>query len=369
MNKFVGNITEEMCVIDNKVFKLEDIEKMGINEFSTSVHIHPLKGLFKYFSNTKVYVKSEKKYRNYSFEALKNNTVFLQDAVNFDDCFDCAVDLDYNDFFYNRLLKYCEYFDIEINNHQDINSLVILLAKKLYDYRNIDKALKNIKHFDNEIINLRLKIFVTGVFSNVYKKQDWNEAISLVIKNEYDEFRNVLSEFKISCFSTSPYLNRMWSSSYANNNKGFCIEYEIDLNNQESIDMYANIFPVIYSQKRNDFIPLSLNIDEFPSEDDLWQMYYNGLLRKSIHWMDQMEWRLIMHKNSITDNPMYFFKIKKIYLGNKMPKNERLKIIRYCKKHYIEYVGLIRKSNSFDLVECYNDCFICYNNNFDKNNM
>ena len=101
-------------------------------------------------------------------------------------------------------------------------------------------------------------------------------------------------------------------------------------------------------------------MDKSPSKDDLWQMYFNGLLRKSKHWEDQKEWRLILHKGFITQNPLPFFKIKKVYLGNKMPNKERLKIIKHCKKHSIEYVGIIRKNDSFDLIECNGDCAKCY---------
>lgn len=67
---------------------------MGLYNFSLSCHIYPLKSLFKYYPNVKKYVRKDKKYRNNSFETLKNNTVYLQDIKYLDDCFDCAVDLD-----------------------------------------------------------------------------------------------------------------------------------------------------------------------------------------------------------------------------------------------------------------------------------
>lgn len=99
--------------------------------------------------------------------------------------------------------------------------------------------------------------------------------------------------------------------------------------------------------------------DKSPNEDFLWQMFYNGLLRKSLYWSDQKEWRLVLIEDMIETNPIPFFKIKKVYLGNKMPKNDRLKIIKYCRNHKIEYVGLIRDNNSFALKECAGDCYSC----------
>ena len=88
-------------------------------------------------------------------------------------------------------------------------------------------------------------------------------------------------------------------------------------------------------------------------------MFFNGLLRKSLYWIDQKEWRLILHKDAIKENPIPFFKIKKVYLGNKMPRKERIKITKYCRAHEIEYVGLIRDRDSFNLKECKGDCYSC----------
>lgn len=53
---------------------------------------------------------------------------------------------------------------------------------------------------------------------------------------------------------------------------------------------------------------------------------------------------------------MPFYKIKKVYLGNRMPLKERKKIATYCRKNNIEYVGLERQPNSYNLVECKGDC-------------
>ncbi len=61
----------------------------------------------------------------------------------------------------------------------------------------------------------------------------------------------------------------------------------------------------------------------------------------------------------ISQKPLPFFKIKKIYLGNKMSIKEQGKLIKFCCRNKIEYVGLVRANNSFDLVECSGDCFTC----------
>ncbi len=353
----MGN-SNDSCYIDGKEYPLSEVEKMGWDNFCYSAHIHPYKSLFKYYPNTTKYIKKDKKRRNYSFEALQNNTIFLQDAENFDDCFDCAVDLDWNKFLFARAIKYCNYFCVNAES-DNVNDIVYALSTKLYELGTIEKCIDAISSLSDEVQRLHVEVFIREVFIKIFSGEQWMPAIFSTVHEEYKDFTKVLSKFKISCFSASPYLNRMWSSAYADNNKGFCVEYEVDLSTKNGMDLYNNIFPVIYSQTRNDFIPLSKSCDCVPAKDDLWQMYFNGLLRKSIHWQDQLEWRLILLEGLIPQNPIPFLKIKKVYLGNKMPSKERAKIIKFCRSNKIEYVGLVRASNSFDLVECGGDCFTC----------
>ena len=147
----------------------------------------------------------------------------------------------------------------------------------------------------------------------------------------------------------------MWSD-YGNKNKGFCIEYEIDLNDKQLFNnIYLNLFPVIYSQRRNDSKALCIIDDEEFDLNTLWQLYFNGLLRKSLYWIDQCEWRLILLDKMIHNNPIKFYKISKVYLGNKM-NNEDKKIIKeICKGKNIETSCILRKIDSFNLVECHNN--------------
>lgn len=349
----------DVCYIDGKEYLLSDVEAMGFDDFCVSSHIAPRCSLFKYFPNKREYVREKKQYRNYSFEALENNTVFLQDAQNFDDCFDCAVDLEWKSFLNNRVINYCKCFGLDIPSVVTIDKLVHILSLKLYKYGSAEETLKSI-HIVDLYQKEYIEVFIRRVFNTlILENKQWGEAIISAVKKEYDDFIKTLSKFKISCFSTSPYLNRMWSSAYANNNQGFCVEYEIDVTTEKLRNLYINIYPVIYSQHRNDFLKLSEHCDLLPTKEDLWQMYFNGLLRKSLHWKDQQEWRLILPDGLIEENPLPFFRIKKVYLGNKMPPKERKKIINYCRKHTIKYVGLKREINSFNLVECQGDCHEC----------
>ena len=350
---------KKTCQIVGKEYFLEEIEKMGLGKFREAFGF-PL-SLYKYYPNTRKYIAEEKRYRNFSIEALQNNTMFLQDAENFDDCFDCAIDLDWGKFLHNRLIKYCEYFSAKYKSESD-NDLVDAIALKFCEIGDIDKIIKVTSSIKDDVQKAYIERFVKLVYiRSVRQNENIFIAICNAVKEEYDEFKKTLSKFKITCFSESPYLNRMWSSSYGNNNRGFCIEYDMDLSKEVFYNIYFGLYPVIYSQERNDILRLSDSCDKSVTIDVLWQMYFNGLLRKSIYWKDQQEWRLIMLDKNIKENPMPFLKIKKVYLGNKMPLKERKKIIAYCRKNGIEYVGLVRDTNSFNLIECNKDCIDCIN--------
>lgn len=285
--------------------------------------------------------------------------MFLQDAENFDDSFDCAIDLDGEKFLHNRLRQYCDYFNITYLLENNIDELLYKLSIKFYNYGALENILKETSKYVDPIQKSSIEVFIKSVFIDVTSGMEWQPAIIKALENEYNDFVKTFKQFKISCFSSSPFLNRMWSSQYADENRGFCLEYEIDLSTTDKVNLFINTFPIIYSQKRNDTLPMSGDCDRTISKEYLWQIFFNGLLRKSLYWIDQKEWRLILHKDMIKENPIQFFKIKKVYLGNKMPRKERIKIIKYCHVHEIEYVGLIRDCNSFNLKECNGNCYSC----------
>lgn len=338
--QLLGIEPDDTCFMCGKIHHLSVIEQMGWEKFNIFVHINnPPCRLVRYF-----------RYNEKTIANLQEGTVYLNDVENFDDCFDCAVDLDYNKFREERLKQYCRYFNVDITSIQE--EMPHEIALKLLKFGTAQKAINEINNTLDNIQKLTIKHFVLYVFKNVDNSKDWVSAINTEIENEYENFKSMFKYFKMTCFTTSPYSNKMWAT---NDSRGFCVEYEINY----SSELYASIFPVIYSQKRNDFFPLSRNSDKKPTVDDLWQIYFNGLLRKSVHWAEQNEWRLIEYQSDKKAKNISFFKPKKVYLGNKMKANDREVIIAICNEKHIPYVGIIRKTDSFDLVECSEDCLSC----------
>ncbi len=109
--------------------------------------------------------------------------------------------------------------------------------------------------------------------------------------------------------------------------------------------------------------------DKYPTEENLWDIYLHGALRKSIDWAYQNEWRLIlpMGKAEGADYNLQFFPITKVYLGNRMPPQDRKKIIRICKQKVIPYSGVTRNPSLFEMEDCKILCEDCLKLNIKRN--
>lgn len=65
--------------------------------------------------------------------------------------------------------------------------------------------------------------------------------------------------------------------------------------------------------------------------------------------------------NMIPNNSCQFFKIKKVYLGNKMKKNDRWKLIEICNRNGIPYTGVIIAQEKYEMMDCTELCENCPN--------
>ena len=86
------------------------------------------------------------------------------------------------------------------------------------------------------------------------------------------------------------------------------------------------------------------------------------LLRKSIDWAFQDEWRLLLPMKNNLESKDYcvpFFPITKVFLGSRMPQVARKEIIQICHEKHIPYIGVTRKSNVFEMQECIVKCEDC----------
>ena len=166
--------------------------------------------------------------------------------------------------------------------------------------------------------------------------------------------------FSTSCFTTNPFSQLMWGGTYGNSHKGFCLEYTIDTNLEEYKNIYLNLFPMIYCKTRPDISESLIKyMDGDLDSDYLWDIYSNGVLRKSIDWAYQNEWRLLRLSSRFGKSSIKFYPITGVYLGNRMNYADRIKIIELCKTKKIPYYGVIQSSDLFEMKTCSLDCATC----------
>ncbi|MCR5809724.1 MAG: DUF2971 domain-containing protein [Clostridiales bacterium] len=350
------------CFVNGAPMRLEDIQNMGCNEFAYRSKLNMPMKLYKYFPNVSKTVN--RKRVNFSIQALKNNTVFMQTPSEFDDVYDSDIHIEREDYVRLRLKEYCNRCLIETGPDSSVQEMFEALLHRAFDLYQRDGSLDGLfsKEPISEMEKLSNELFRNRLLFKAYDGPDWASALSNALLVEYNELCKQLKDtFRTACFTTTPYSQLMWAL-YANNHRGFCIEYTVLPNDPQYQQVYLNLFPVVYCKTRPDMTKRIVDYqDKYPTEENLWDIYLHGALRKSIDWAYQNEWRLIlpMGKAEGTDYNMQFFPITKVFLGNRMQSRDRNRIIRICKQKGIAYTGVTRKPDLFEMEDCKILCEDC----------
>jgi hypothetical protein len=353
------------CIINRKFFKLEDLEKMGCNEFAAQSKATMPTYLYRYFPDVEKFDTNSQKNINYSIQALKNNTVFLQSPTEFDDVYDSDIAISFPEYEHLSLIDYCHRCGIEVDEDEDVQTLGNKLTEKLYEFFIASKPIKDAFIFSeskeeklaNELLELRIA-------NHMIKTHDFGVSVSNALLDEYNEYNSKLKRiFRTVCFTTTPYSQLMWGGMYANCHKGFCIEYRIIPDDEKYKDVFYNLYPLIYCKRRPNMTRRLVEAKDKPfTIETLWDLYSHGVLRKSIDWAFQDEWRLVLPRNFYGDNSnVEFFPISKVYLGNRMSPERRKEIINICHEKNIPYVGVKRSENIFEMKDCEVLCEDCPN--------
>lgn len=369
---YLSQIAPFLCMINMMPDNINEVEKMGYRKYCSETRKIMPKKLYKYFPNT----IEEKTKANYSIQALRDNTVYMQLPSNFDDVYDSDIHIDFEKYEKLRLIEYCNRCGIEVDKTLSTKEIGDIFLNALYtsfknfnDSRNafIQKPDSEIKQISNELFCTRLK---TNLREN---NNDLGIAVGKIISDEFNEFNKRLKNtFRVTCFATTPYSQLMWGGAYADCHRGFCLEYEILPNDEKYQEIYQNLFPMIYCKNRPDMTEQLIKIqDEKITEENLWNIYCHGALRKSIDWAFQNEWRLLLPMEKNQEASKYcipFFPITKVYLGNRMSSIKRKEIIDICNEKNIPYVGVSRNLNIFEMEDCTVKCEECfkYKNNLHK---
>ncbi len=207
--------------------------------------------------------------------------------------------------------------EIAKNYKEEIKKVITIISE--------DRTNSNTENIDN--------IFNKIHFSDITNMLSEKEEVNSLVQNEFDKLRN---KFAIFCLSERNYNILMWSH-YADKHSGICLEYECD-------KIKNLILPVIYS---NNIIDLSEDI-----LNDNYSAIFKGALIKSNDWIYEKEWR-ILYKNTKIDKDGFLIKfprVKSIYLGCNVNKNDKKTITELANEKGIDLYQMKMKKDKFELI-------------------
>ena len=322
-------------LLNNTIKNINKDDIRNINELLIYIDENKPKSLFRYRSCNEQ-----------SIEAFRENKIFFNIASNFNDPYDCLIYCDI-DKILNQVQNIFDYKNIE-----NLHNVVI-------DESHLNTRPVNInKETAQQIINNFKNKNIKDVFSNI--SEESIDYIKNFIKNLTP---NILENYKnyyqnnqpLACLSET-YNNILMWSHYADNHKGFVIEYETEklktncmpCPNNQSYQTCPNwkqimLLPILYTNKRydatnyifeNTIIQTLKNVgveNVFQLSDNFAQYKIN--IHKHKCWSYEKEWRLqlfrLNNENFITVKP------KAIYLGCKISKFYEDILVKYASEQNI----------------------------------
>jgi len=328
--KFIKDVFKNGSKYNNNYSKiiLDNLELLNTkNEYLP-------KYLFKYYATTTENILD-----------IRNKRLWLSHPSQFNDPFDCNIGFDKDKYEKKCLLEYIKQektvtekdkahgFTIEDKNRilRSLSNEINYWSSKIESYFDAKR----------EILDSKDKQFKQKIENYLFQK-------TKDLDNKVEKIKSI--DIRISCFSNFNKYDEfykqivMWSH-YADNHKGFCVEYDLSSLKEETNfslknyqfydnkDVYLNerlkaiikagLFPVEYTANRVN-IPVSLlkKINDLNSNiqrKNIEEHIYKAYVVKSANWNYEKEWRLIVNDqvSQYYGNKIPFPFAKKIYLGCK----------------------------------------------------
>lgn len=293
-----------------------------------------------YISKTPKTLFKYRKFDEYSFDMIENEYVYLAPAGVLDDPFDCLTNIDLENIYdtnsFNLSKEMMEYIVDVIFSHPhsgEIDKIRILkiIEDSIVDGNICNDILKieldktNILTDEQKHIFLNAMINIQNTMSTITEDDNLKNLFMVLIQSK--------EKVGVCSFTTKRDNKPMWSL-YADTYKGYCIEYETPFTN----DILPNICPVIYTKEFDNniiktMVKFSLEtIIRFISSGQIkteMGCFAELTCTKDSDWEYQDEWRLVGNANSKAKP----FKIKNIYLGFDVSKENADKILEYALRY------------------------------------
>jgi hypothetical protein len=364
-------------VFANKTKKYDTFSKILINnpELLNDKNIHMPRAIFKFYTPTAENIIDIKKRR-----------LWFSHPQSFNDPFDCHTGYDASSYEKLSLLEYIKQIGLvdesnikhgftESEYYRIYNSTTEYIwgwSNKNEEYWSVIHKVcdEKSKEFQNTIYKLRAD-FRNEVETKIGKLRDVNIRIACFSELDSNNFPPTSNDFE--------HMIQMWSH-YADNHKGFCVQYDISKINPSNIlplkQAYtkdtgeaflaertvlltvAGLFPVIYTANRINIPKTKLKkiqIDDnnkLIHDSEVDALLYKSFIVKSAKWNYEREWRIIIDGDicQFFDNKIPFPYINKIFLGCKMEKHNIDTMLEIADELNVEVV-LMRMDNKKFILE------------------
>lgn len=290
-----------------------------------------------------------------SLKCIESNKVYLNSPDNFNDPYDC--------FICSEQETFAKAFFIEYINNSDYIQRGIITTD---EFEKIKASYPDPPGTD--IYGHYMKTF-ESIIRGILIHEDRGFQLDNIRYQAYKEYKKTISmirnnKIKVTSFSDFDgdefcRATEMWGH-YAASHTGFCVEYDLkskllDLKLDSLIR--GGMMPCRYSKKPV-FIPSSLfwkyysgskmTINQKAQFD---KAVFMSFLNKSSSWRYEKEWRLMIpgEVSEIYSNLIDFFPIITIYLGIKMPQNDKEYFYDFGKRKNINIVDMRCRDNEYEL--------------------
>ncbi len=316
-------------------------------------------------------MKKEKIYKYTSYEdALKiigNNSIVVNNPLNYNDPFDCIIDFDAKDEKKTIDLLIEVIFTKEVFKLLTNRSIkfkwplkpIIWFDRIMYKFM-IWGTKKQRFYYSNPIFKMMSKLIIALVSkNNEGVKESIEIAKTKFIEEALPQIKSIRNSALVSCFSKKSNSILMWGH-YGDKHTGVCIGFERPDN---------DFYDLIYSKKRTKFplydlaciISSYILTDENPDINDknIIKKGLQSFLTKSIDWAYEKEVRCLFSMKSsdqftsIGEGKYLYImptSITEIYLGCKIDKDNKEKIIQLAKEKNIKVYQFLASSDKYELI-------------------
>lgn len=168
----------DYCSINGNSYLKSEIANLSWREYiSFSLYQMPNK-LYKFYPNT----IDPNNGRNYSQEALKNNTVFLQSPLRFDDPYDSTLYLDEREFHEVRLKYYADLCGFQYDKTWDIDRLVHEFGLYLLPHIHNQSEWESLFHVDSsqdDLLNKSHQVFELDLCNEILRNLQKEDVLQI----------------------------------------------------------------------------------------------------------------------------------------------------------------------------------------------